>query len=343
MQKAGIYCWILAAMLAGCKKDDSSDDDNGNWKKGYPELSGDQRAEAVVFVIGDTAYLGTGINRDGDYLRDFMKFTENLGWTQIADLPEGADARSGAVAFVVGETGYVGTGQNENGYRLSDFWSYSPSKGYWEKTAPLKDPENASRDLSRKDAVAFAVKDKGYVATGWEQGGLNDVWQYVPAEDKWYRRRSFEGSKRSEAVAFVIQDIAYIATGVNNGENKVDFWMYKADEDDWVPMRDIANTDDDQDYDDDYDIACSNAAVFVKNNKAYISTGTKGGVSKQTWEYDPVTDLWTQMREFEGAARTGAVGFTLKNVAYLSTGRSSGSYFDDTHSFDPDETYDEKD
>ena len=119
--------------------------------------------------------------------------------------------------------------------------------------------------------------------------------------------------------------------------------MYKADEDDWVPMRDIANTDDDQDYDDDYDIACSNAAVFVKNNKAYISTGTKGGVSKQTWEYDPVTDLWTQMREFEGAARTGAVGFTLKNVAYLSTGRSSGSYFDDTHSFDPDETYDEKD
>lgn len=340
MQKARIYCWILAGLLAGCSKDDDDDDEVGNWVE-LSELAGDPRAEAVSFVIGDTAYLGTGFNGE-DYLRDFLKYTPRSGWSQIADLPADADARTSAVAMVIGQTAYVGTGQNELGYRLNDFWAYTPSKGYWERKAKLIGP-NPALDLSRKDAVAFAVKGNGYVATGYNDGALKDVWKYVPGEDRWYPMQSFEGSKRTEAAAFVIQDKAYIVTGVNNSENKIDFWQYNPDQDDWVELREIANTNDDEDYDDDYDISCSNAVAFVKNNKAYISTGTKGGNSVLTWEYNPVTDMWIQRREFEGVARTGAVGFTLGNVLYLATGRSSGSYFDDLYSFDPEAEYNEDD
>lgn len=339
MQNARHYCWILAGLLAACSNNNSDEDLIGNWIE-KSELAGKPRSEAVAFTINDTAYIGTGY--DGEkYLRDFWKYTANGGWiTQIAELPAAAAARGSAVAMVIDGKAYVGTGFD--GYnRLNDFWAYSPVTGQWEPKAPLVDP-NPSIDLSRRDAVSFVLKGKGYVATGNDGGALKDVWQYDPGSDSWTSKNTFGGSKRTEAVAFVIGEKAYIATGTNNNELKNDFWEYNPDTDLWTEKRKISNATDD-DFDNDYDVVRSNAVVFVMNNKAYISTGSKGGLSVHTWEYNAVDDTWTRRTDFEGTARTGAVAFTLDGKGYVCAGRTSSLPLDDLYQFDPLAAYEEND
>lgn len=338
MQIARNYGWILVGLLAACSKSESDDDGTGNWVE-VSEMAGKPRSEAVAFVIGDTAYIGTGY--DGEkYLRDFWKYNPANGWSQIADLPATAAVRASATAMVINEKAYVGTGFDGLN-RLNDFWAYSPATGGWEPRAPLEGA-NPAISLARRDAVSFVVKGKGYVATGYDGGALKDVWQYDAAADKWTPRQSFGGSKRSEAVAFVIGDKAYIATGTNNSELKTDFYEYDADADNWTKRKDIANLSE-EDYDNEYDIVRSNAAAFVMNNKAYIATGSKGGLSAHTWEYDPISDVWTKKRDFEGVARTGAAAFTLGGKGYVLSGRTSSLPLDDIYRFEPDAEYNEND
>ncbi|MGX5819547.1 Kelch repeat-containing protein [Chitinophaga lutea] len=338
MQHAKNYGWLLLGLLAACTKDSTDDDQNGNWKE-MSELSGKPRSEAVAFTIGDTAYIGTGYDGEKN-LRDFWKYSTSNGWSQIADLPAEAAARSSAVSMVINDVAYVGTGF-DGLVRLNDFWAYSPATGAWTVKAPLVG-SNPAVSLARRDAVAFVVKGKGYIATGYDGGALKDVWQYDPAADKWNARQSFGGSKRTEAVAFVIGERAFVVTGTNNSELKDDIWEYNPDADTWTEKRKISSLSDDS-YDDDYDIVRSGAAVFIMNNKAYVCTGSKGGLSTHTWEYDPVADQWVQMRDFEGVARTGAVGFTLAGKGYIATGRTASLPLDDIYVFDPFAEYDEND
>lgn len=337
MRNVRHYCWILAGLLAACN---NSEEETliGNWVEGA-ELSGKPRSEAVAFTIGDTAYLGTGYDGE-DQLRDFWKYTDRYGWEQMAELPPAAPARSSAVAMVIDGVAYVGTGFDGLN-RLDDFWAYSPATGAWEEKARMVNPAN-NLSLARRDAVAYALKGKGYVATGYDGGALKDVWQYDPVSDKWLGKQSFGGDKRTEAVAFVINEKAYIVSGTNNAEYKTDFWMYDPDTDAWTPKRDISNINDES-YDDEYTIVRAGAAVFVMNNKAYLCTGTTGGLSLETWEYNAVDDVWEEKREFEGAARTGAVAFTLGGRGYICAGRTSSLPLDDLYRFDPDAEYEEND
>ncbi|WP_157986523.1 Kelch repeat-containing protein [Chitinophaga alhagiae] len=338
MHIARNYGWILVGLLAACSKSDSTDDETGNWVE-VSEMSGKPRSEAVAFAIGDTAYIGTGY--DGEkYLRDFWKYTPSRGWSQVNDLPAEAAVRGSAAAFVINNVAYVGTGFDGLN-RLNDLWAYSPATGNWAPKAPLAGP-NPAISLARRDAVGFALKGMGYIATGNDGGALKDVWQYDPVKDEWNERQSFGGSKRTEAVAFVIADKAYIVTGTNNAEYKSDFYVYDADEDNWTKKRDVANLSD-EDYDNDYDIVRSNAVAFVMNNKGYVATGTKGGLSAHTWEYDPVADQWTKRRDFEGVARTGACSFTLGGKGYVLAGRTSSLPLDDIYRFEPDQEYNEND
>jgi N-acetylneuraminic acid mutarotase len=87
----------------------------------------------------------------------------------------------------------------------------------------------------------------------------------------------------------------------------------------------------------------SNAVVFVAGNKAYLTTGSKPGLSSENWEYDPITDLWASKRAFEGVAREGAVAFTLGGKGYVLSGRSAGLQLDNMFQFTPNATYNKND
>lgn len=335
MKRVFSYVFLTGSglfLLYSCTKSTASTTDTiGNWVR-KSDFDGVARSEAVSFVIGDTAYIGTGY--DGSVrLNDVWKYdVDNNYWIQRAAFP--GDARSSAVAFSTTTKGYITTGFNGI-VKLKDTWEYNPAQNSWTEKADFG-------GTARIDAVAFGIADKGYVTTGNDGNDLKDFWQYDPAADSWTQKVSLGGSKRSGAVAFVYKNQGYVVTGINNGTTVNDFWSYDPAADKWTEKNFITNVSTDA-FDDAYNIVRSNATAFVIGDKAYISTGENGSILKTTWEYDFASDVWTLKTPWEGLERTGAVSFSVKNRGFLVTGRNSTYRFDDMREFLPTATYDVND
>ncbi len=335
-----LLLWIVISTMAfwGCNDDD--DDLMGNWVE-LGAFEGIPRTDAVAFVIDNMAYVGTGYNGEEDErLRDFWRYDpQNDYWTQVASLPAEAKARNGAVAFVANGQGYVGTGYDGDN-KLKDFWAFNPAvgdSGEWTRIVDFP-------GTARYAAVAFSLEDKGYVGTGYDDNRLKDFWQYDPSTQQWTQKISVGGSKRRDAVAFVVNGKGYVVAGQDNNSYVTDVWEYNPSSETWTEKREItSDTNDDESYDDDYNIVCSGAVAFNIGALGYITTGGKGYAGNLTWEYDPVTDFWEEKTEFEGSSRSEAVAFTIQSQPYVVSGSSSGYYFDDVWTFYPDEEEDEDD
>ncbi|MEO6289839.1 MAG: kelch repeat-containing protein [Ginsengibacter sp.] len=328
-----IISFTLATLFSSCKKSDSTSDTIvGDWKRSS-EFDGAGRTEAITFNVNDKVYLGGGF--DGtNRLNDFWVFNISAGyWQQVADFP--GTPRNSAVAFTINDKAYVGTGSDADGNKLKDFWEYDPSADTWTRKADFG-------GTARYGAVGFSINDKGYISTGYDGSYLKDLWEYNPTSDSWTQKASLGGSKRSDAVVFVYNNKAYIVTGFNNGSYLNDFWAYEPASDSWEEKRKI-NDVSDETYDDDYgsNILRSNAAVFVLNNKAYLTCGSHSGIIGTTWEYNIDADTWNQKTSFEGAAREGTLGFSIDGRGFIVSGNNSSYYFDDLWEFSPDADQDD--
>lgn len=118
-------------------------------------------------------------------------------------------------------------------------------------------------------------------------------------------------------------------------------------------MRDIADTDSDNDYDDDYAIARYKTVSFAINGLGYVATGYRSGVTSDYWMYDPDRDLWygdsdddftplTVVNNYASGAssRSSAVAFSNGYRGFVLTGESGSTYFDDVYELLPDEEQD---
>lgn len=312
-----------------CNKDSSSSDLLGDWQHSS-DFEGVARTEAVSFVLGDKAYVGTGYQKDDVRLSDFWQYDQTNGtWYQVADMP--GVPRNSAVAFTIGDKAYVGTGYDGTNY-LNDFYSYNPANDTWDTIAPFA-------GSARTGAVAFGLGSFGYVGTGYDDNYLKDFWGYNPSNDTWSQAASLGGTKRQDAVAFVVNSKAYVVTGLNNGAYTDDMWEFTPaatiEAGTWNQKIRTASISDDA-FDDDYGgIPRSNATAFVMDNIAFVTGGANGGNLTTTWSYDASTDRWTEKTPFEGTVRQGAVSFTLNNRGYITTGNNSGTRFDDMWEFLP--------
>jgi N-acetylneuraminic acid mutarotase len=305
----------------------------GNWIE-QSDYEGVARSDAASFSIGNIGYVGTGYDGE-ERLKDFWAYDpDRNSWTQIAEF--GGTARNSAVGFSAASKGYVGSGYDGE-VKLADFWRYDPATNRWDSVDAPNGPS------ARYSAVAFSIDDIGYVGTGFDGNYLKDFWAYDPLNNTWTQKNSFGGSKRRDAVGFVIDGKGYICTGINNGTYEKEFYMYDPGNDSWTAKRKIADVSD-QSYDDDYTIIRSNAVSFVLGGKAYIATGSIGSLKNDVWEYDPSVDLWKPKTNFEGSTRTDAVSFvTNGNRAFVVTGKSSSSQFDDIWEFKPNDEYNKED
>jgi N-acetylneuraminic acid mutarotase len=316
-------------IIPACSKSsDSTSDLVGNWAiSDY--FDGPARSEAVSFTINDTVFVGTGFtNTNTVRFKDFWKYSiDKRYWTQIADFKGGE--RSAAIGFAVNGKGYVGTGYDLDAFYKKDMWQYSPDSNGWA-------PRNDFGGSARADAVAFVVGGKAYVATGYDDSYLKDVWEYNAGADSWTQKAGILGAKRRMAQVFVINNKAYLVSGESNSSALNDIQVYDpAIGDTWTNLRKITNSSDET-YDDEYTtIARYNGATFVIDGKGYLVTGEAGSLNSRTWEYDPASDTWDEKTAFSGTARTGAIGFTLKNRGYVVSGRSGTAPFDNMYELQP--------
>ncbi|CAL1520081.1 kelch repeat-containing protein [Chitinophaga sp. MM2321] len=325
------YSLLLIASLVACSKDSSTTTLVGNWIK-RSEFEGVARSSAASFVIDNKAYIGTGYDGE-NRLQDFWVYDVDLNqWTQKAAFP-GA-GRNGAVGIAMAGKGYIGTGYDGLN-KLNDFYQYDPAANSWQRKADFA-------GSARYGAVSFALKDKGFITTGYDGNWLKDNWKYDPTTDSWAQAPSLNTGKRTDASSFVIGNRAYVVMGTANSTFISDFYAYDGDTDNWVQLRAIDNLSDDS-YDDSYNFKGSSAAAFAMKGKGYIVSGTTGGLTSAVWEYTPGSDTWVQKTDFEGAARTGAVGFSVKDRGFVVLGTSSSQAFDNMFEFDPTAEYNKND
>jgi len=336
---------------------------SGNWVS-LTVSPGNTRFQAVSFVVGDTAYVGTGYDGNVRY-NDFFSFSVKDGWSnaqQIASLPSGpnasdsAPARNGAVAFAIGRNGYITTGTD--GYtKYNDTWAYNVDNGTWTRAADFP-------STPRYGASAFALLGKGYVTCGYDNQYKKDNWQFSPTgttnglPGTWIQMAqigetstahsdlnaiySAAGNPRLNAITFVHGDSAYIVGGLGqSGANVNDFYKFLPpsvsgiSQGKWVGLRVISNAST-ENYDDDYsDIVRNSGVGFVMGDSAYITVGINGGYTQKTWAYDFKTDLWSRKSNFERSGREGAVAFVINGKGYVSSGKASGTYFFDLEEFQP--------
>ncbi len=327
----GLLSVVLLSTSISCKKS-STTVLVGNWKE-QSDFEGVARSSATAFSINDIGYIGLGY--DGDERRkDFWAYDPGRNsWTQVASFA--GVARNSACGFGAAGKGFVGFGYNGES-KLNDFWQYDPVGNKWDSVNAPNGPS------ARYGAVAFSINDIGYVGTGYDGNYLKDFWAYDPNSNTWTPKTSFGGSKRRDAVSFVIDGKGYICTGVNNGNYEKDFYSYDPASDSWNTLRKIFNSSDES-YDNDYAIVRSNAVAFVIGNKAYVTVGLNQSARKDTWEYDPATDLWDQKTDFEGSSRSDAVAFSIAGRGFVTTGKSSSYQFDDIWEFLPNDDYNKED
>ncbi|OQP65359.1 hypothetical protein A3860_16970 [Niastella vici] len=324
-------------IIPACSKSSSSSSDLvGNWAiSDY--FDGPARSEAVLFQIADTVFVGTGLS-DTKRFNDFWKYSlSKRYWTRIADFKGGL--RSSAIAFALNKKGYVGTGTDGSNFQ-NDMWQYSVDSNGW---APRNtfgwSASNPGGATARVEAVAFTVNNTAYVATGYDNNFLKDVWQYNAASDSWTQKAGIAGSKRSQATVFNVGGKVYLVSGNNNGSALNDIQVYDPSADTWTALRKLTNSSDES-YDDKYtSIIRYNAVGFTIGSKAYLATGENGSMNSHTWEYDPSNDTWAEKTAFSGTARTGALAFTLTtngtDRGFVMTGRSGTAPFDNMYELQP--------
>ncbi len=132
------------------------------------------------------------------------------------------------------------------------------------------------------------------------------------AANTWGQLPDFGGEERDFAVGFSIGSKGYVGTGRNGYIYLNDFWEYDPVVNAWAQKADFAGTKRD------------GAVGFSIGTKGYLGTGvniTNGYVRyKDFWEYNPVTNIWTQKADFGGNERSYAVGFSIGNKGYIGTG-----------------------
>jgi len=329
MKKLILIGCLITFTLSSCTSESSYT--QGVWKQ-RSDFDGVARSEASSFMIDGDGYICCGYNGK-NRLYDLWKYNVSTNsWTQKASLPESAK-RNAAVGFSINGKGYITTGYNGNTY-LKDTWEYNPATNEWTQKADFG-------GSARYCALSFAIDNYGYVGTGYDDNYLKDFYRYDPSSDKWVimdgttGMNGFSGSKRRSGTSFVIDNIAYVCCGQGNGTYVYDFWKFDPKTGAWSQLRDIADTNDDEDYDDDYaGILREKAISFVIDGKGYLVTGASGSIKTDYWIYDPATDLWSgdsddDYTAFEGSARYSAVGFSTGTKGFVVTGGSSSLYYDD--------------
>ena len=367
------FCLVfVAAVLLSCKGT-SEEELMGDWQKraGYPWNG---LAYASTFVIGDKGYVVGGYNGNNALRREVYVFDHTAGagadnygeWTALNLLPSEIPARYQAVGFSVNGKGYMGTGWafigTDDVTTLKDFWQYDPNTDTWMEVAPL--PENAHK---RRGAIAFSLTDTngkewGYVGCGYtddpDRAYLSDFWRFDPdgttdgLPGSWTPVTGYRGDKRLGAIVFVIGNKAYICCG-ERPANVIDFWVF--DGTNWEKRRQMANTNPDEDFDDDYGgLARSFGVGYV------VEVPEQGGVLRghivgaktngsSNWEYNHTPeneggDLWVQRTSFYNnqsgktpGNREGLISFSFPSSgrAFVGLGRSGSLFYDDLWEFKP--------
>jgi N-acetylneuraminic acid mutarotase len=198
----------------------------------------------------------------------------------------------------------------------------------------------------RSGAFQFTIGNSTYVGLGY--GGKNgnqyllDNWVFSLESGFWKEVAPFPGIGRELSVSFSLGGKGYMGTGYNrylstDSVELGDFWQFdptgqtdslingvtKTYVGSWKRLGDFPGN------------PRYNALAFTTSENAYVGTGYDGNYYSDNYEYFPGTDTWTEVQQFPGDKREGAMTLTLNGKVWYFGGDSNGVFEFDLWEFDP--------
>ncbi|MBK6962818.1 MAG: IPT/TIG domain-containing protein [Bacteroidales bacterium] len=131
----------------------------------------------------------------------------------------------------------------------------------------------------------------------------------------WIKKNGFSGTPVVLTSTFEINGIIYLCGGARTDVNEImkEFWEFDPVSDKWTRKPDFPGE------------ARNNAISFSCNGKGYYGMGTSSSWENESyltdlWEYDPVTENWSQKVDFPGIPVIYTKSFTINNKAYTGPG-----------------------
>jgi len=181
--------------------------------------------------------------------------------------------------------------------------------------------------------IGFSINGKGFVCGSLitDQGNLYStgaLWEYDVNPVTWTPKLYLPVTP-TQAASFVIGNDAYVIAA-NGGST----YRYDQPTDKWTVVAPFpANR------------LRFNLTTFAVNGRGYAGLGNgmaSNGFPVQFsdwWEYDPVSNTWTEKHDFPGGARTNAAGFAVDNKGYVCSGNKHvngiDTYPNDLWQYDP--------
>ncbi|WP_461641307.1 Kelch repeat-containing protein [Labilibaculum euxinus] len=204
----------------------------------------------------------------------------------------------------------------------SDLIAYS-SKQYnvnspWERTTDF--PEDAPSRMT-----TFTIGDCIYYCCGDYKSNKqsNSIWEFNTISTKWVKKNDFPGEARYSAFGFSIGNKGYMGGGIKeqSGNGTLsDFWEYDPSNDTWLKKMDIPNG------------GIAEANAISHKGKGYVVLGLKnwyGSGYKTDFEvYDPATETWNVLSDFEGSSRRYSKVAIVNDEMYLFGGSNYNTSFE---------------
>lgn len=172
-------------------------------------------------------------------------------------------------------------------------------------------------------AASFVIDDKAYIGTGDTGGGVFDdyscvFYSYDTESESWSSIASLPSSAiaRNKTTAFSANGKGYVCGGkkyLMSGTQFYlnDLWEYSPEIDNWIQKKSFPR-------------GIIEGTGFSIGDKAYVGLGITEGYdeTKSFYEYDSSSDSWSEINEFPGEARSGAVSFSMDGKGYVGLGSS---------------------
>lgn len=275
-----------------------------NWGK-TSNFPGTERDDAVSFVVGTNAYVGTGYKKGWTTTKDFYVFSmDTETWDTIASLPNGKE-RQYATAFSSNTHGFV-FGGNKGSTYFKDLWMYDVDNNEWLEKTPLP-------AAGRAGMSSFVINDTAYIVGGELENGtyLDEVWAYVIATDTWISKGKFPFGARWRASATATASNGYLIFGMDgNGDYHKSGYIYTPATDSWSFLVEFPE----------------NARIYCAlehiNNHLIVVGGQENSTTffNDCWKLDLGALIWEELKPIPSSERRGGMSFTNESALYYTTG-----------------------
>lgn len=264
---------------------------------------GGGRDDAAAFVIGNKAYVGTGLKTGWINAVDFWAYDAGTDtWEQRADLP--GPPRQYASVFSLNGFGYLTCGIGAGNMRFKDTWKYDPGNDTW--TALLDFP-----DTAREGVQTAVYNNRAYLFFGQKITGtfFKQVWKFDGNTESWTRLPDFPSSPRYLSAHAQTDSAVYFVSGYDStGQLTPEVWKFNLSAETWVQLPHFPG------------LPRWYGKGLAFDGKLYFGTGWNHVFLNDFWVFDPQTETWAQALPIPGLGRKGCVTFTVQNRAFVALG-----------------------